>query len=416
MDNKKGNRVDNQLTLIKRGAAELIPEKELKSKLREAERQKKNLKIKFGADPTAADLHLGHLVILRKLRQFQDLGHRVIFIIGDFTALIGDPSGKTETRPNLSPEEIKKNAATYQKQIFKVLNPDKTEVIFNSRWLGKMDISDFLRLSSHYTVARMLERDDFFKRYKDKKPITIREFLYPLLQGYDSVELQADVEIGGVDQKFNLLVGRELQREFNQPPQVVLTLPLLEGTDGVRKMSKSYGNYIGIDEPAEAMYGKIMSIPDSLMIKYFELLTDIEPPIIKKVKREISKGTLHPREAKERLAVEIVGTFYPEEEVEEAAQEFKRIYVDKSLPSRVKVIKKLPASLKKEIKGNSVWLVRFLTQTGLVSSGKKARALITQGGIKIDEEVIKTIDYHLDLSRDHVIKVGKHIFRKISAQ
>ncbi len=410
------NKVDNQLSLIKRGAAELIPERELKSKLGVAERQKKNLKIKFGADPTAPDLHLGHLVILRKLRQFQDLGHRIIFIIGDFTALIGDPSGKTETRPNLSPEEIKKNAATYQKQIFKVLNPDKTEVVFNSRWLGKMDISDFLKLSSHYTVARMLERDDFFKRYKDKKPITILEFLYPLLQGYDSVELQADVEIGGVDQKFNLLVGRELQREFNQPPQVVLTLPLLEGTDGVRKMSKSYGNYIGIDEPAEAMYGKIMSIPDSLMIKYFELLTDIEPPIIKKVKREISKGTLHPREAKERLAVEIVGTFYPEEEVEEAAQEFKRIYVDRSLPSRVKVIKKLPASLKKEIKGNSVWLVRFLTQTGLVSSGKKARALITQGGIKIDEEVVKTIDYHLDLSLDHVIKVGKHIFRKISAQ
>ena len=410
------NKVDNQLSLIKRGVAELIPEREFKNKLGEAERHKKPLKVKFGADPTAPDLHLGHLVILRKLKQFQDLGHRIIFIIGDFTALIGDPSGKTETRPNLSPEEIKKNAATYQKQIFKVLNPDKTEVVFNSRWLGKMDISDFLRLSSHYTVARMLERDDFFKRYKARKPITILEFLYPLLQGYDSVKLEADVEIGGVDQKFNLLVGRELQREFKQPPQVILTLPLLEGTDGVRKMSKSYGNYIGIDEPAELMYGKIMSTPDSLMIKYFELLTDVEPPIIKKVKREISKGTLHPREAKERLAVEIVGTFYPEEEVEEAAHEFKRIYVDRSLPSRVKVIKKLPALLKKEIKGNSVWLVRLLTQTGLVPSGKKARALITQGGIKIDEEVVKTIDYHLDLSRDHVIKVGKHIFRKILAQ
>ncbi len=410
------NTVESQLSLIKRGVAELIPEREFKNKLGEAERQKKPLKVKFGADPTAPDLHLGHLVVLRKLKQFQDLGHQIIFIIGDFTALIGDPSGKTETRPNLSPEEIKKNAATYQKQIFKLLNPDKTEVIFNSHWLGKMDISDFLRLSSHYTVARMLERDDFFKRYKNKKPITMLEFLYPLLQGYDSVELQADVEIGGVDQKFNLLVGRELQREFNQPPQAILTLPLLEGTDGVRKMSKSYGNYIGIDEPAEVMYGKIMSIPDTLMLKYFELLTDVEPQIIKKVKREISKGTLHPREAKERLAVEIVGTFYPEEEVEEAVQEFKRIYVDKSLPSRVKVIKKLPASLKKEIKGNTIWLVRFLTQTGLVVSGKKARALITQGGIKIDEEVVKSIDYHLDLSRDHVIKVGKHIFRKILAQ
>ena len=407
---------EGPLSLIKRGVAELIPERELKSKLGEAERQKKPLKIKFGADPTAPDLHLGHLVILRKLKQFQDLGHQVIFIIGDFTALIGDPSGKTETRPNLSPEEIKKNAATYQKQIFKLLDPDKTKVVFNSHWLGKMDISDFLKLSSHYTVARMLERDDFFKRYKDKKPITILEFLYPLLQGYDSVELQADVEIGGVDQKFNLLVGRELQRGFNQLPQVVLTLPLLEGTDGVIKMSKSYGNYIGIDEPAAVMYGKIMSIPDSVMLKYFELLTDVEPQIIKKVKQEVSKGTLHPREAKERLAVEIVGTFYPEEEVEEAAREFKRVYVDKRLPSRVKVIKKLPASLKKEIKGNTIWLVRFLTQTGLVSSGKKARTLIIQGGIKIDEEVVESIDYHLDLSRDHVIKVGKHIFRKILAQ
>ncbi len=408
--------VESQLSLVKRGVEEVIPEKELANKFKEASRGKRALRIKFGADPTAPDLHLGHLVILRKLRQFQELGHQITFIIGDFTAMIGDPSGKIETRPKLSQSEIKKNAVTYQKQIFKLLDPGKTEVLFNSSWLGKMDVSYFLKLSSRYTVARMLERDDFFKRYKDKKPITILEFLYPLLQGYDSVKIQADIEIGGFDQKFNLLVARDLQREYKQVPQVVLMLPLLEGTDGVKKMSKSYGNYIAINEPAQTMYGKIMSIPDSLIIKYFELLTDVDKQIIKKIKGEVSQGSLNPRDAKERLAIEIVGTFYPEKEVEEAGQEFKRIYVDKTLPAKVTVIKKLPAALKKEIKGGSIWLVRLLTQTRLVSSGKKARSLITQGGIQIDGETIKNIDYHLELSREHIIKVGKHIFRKILAQ
>ena len=409
--------IEQQLSIIKRGMGEIIPEKELKNKLKEAARAKKPLKVKFGADPTAPDLHLGHLVILRKLKQFQDLGHQVIFIIGDFTAMIGDPSGKTEVRPNLSREEIKKNAATYQKQIFKVLLPDKTTVVFNSKWLGKMDISDFLKLSSHYTVARMLERDDFFKRYKDKKPITILEFLYPLLQGYDSVELQADVEIGGVDQKFNLLLGREFQREFGQAPQVILTLPLLEGTDGVKKMSKSYGNYIGINEPAKTMYGKVMSIPDSLIIKYFELLTDVEQQSIKKLKREMSQGSLNPRDAKMRLAREIVGTFYPAQKVEEATQDFKRVYAYKNLPTTVNVISKETLRvLKKEKEGNSIWIVRLLTQTGWVASGKKARTLITQGGVKIDSQVIKNIDYRLDLSKKHIIKIGKHMFREIPAQ
>jgi len=409
------NTVEQQISIIKRGTGEIIPEKELENKLKRARREKTSLKVKFGADPTAPDLHLGHLVIVRKLKQFQDLGHEVIFIIGDFTAMIGDPSGKTETRPNLSRAEIKKNAATYQKQIFKLLDPGKTTVVFNSNWLGKMDISDFLKLSSHYTVARMLERDDFFKRYKDKKPITILEFLYPLLQGYDSVKLQADVEIGGVDQKFNLLVGREFQREFGQAPQVILTLPLLEGTDGVKKMSKSYGNYIGIDEPAGIMFGKIMSIPDSLIIKYFELLTDVNQQIINKFKKEMSQGKLNPRDAKIRLAEEITGIFYPAQKVEEAAQEFKRIYAYKNLPSKVEVISKETARILEKA-GNSIWIVRLLTETGWVASGKKARTLISQGGLKIDGKTVKNIDYRLDLSKEHIIKVGKHMFRKIPAQ
>ncbi len=407
--------VKRQLSLIKRGVTEIIPENEFKDKLKLSIQEKRPLRIKFGADPTAPDLHLGHLVILRKLKQFQELGHQIIFLIGDFTALIGDPSGRTETRPTLSRAEIKKNAATYQKQIFRFLDSTKTKVVYNSEWLEKMDIGGFLKLSSYYTVARMLERDDFLERYRNNKPITILEFLYPLLQGYDSVELKADVEVGGVDQKFNLLVGREFQREFKQPPQAILTLPLLEGTDGVKKMSKSYGNYIGINESAKTIYGKIMSIPDFLIIKYFELLTDVEEETIKNFQEGMSKGNLNPRDVKMDLAKEITGIFYPPEKTEEAARDFRKVYTQKDIPDSIEVVdEKTLRMLEKE--GNSVWIISLLTRTSWVASGKKARSLINQGGVKIDGEVVKDIDFRLDLSKEHIIKIGKHMFKKIPAR
>ncbi|GAH18880.1 unnamed protein product, partial [marine sediment metagenome] len=287
--------IKEELRIIKRGIEEIISEEELIKKLEKSRKEKRPLRIKQGFDPNAPDIHLGHTVGLRKMRQFQDLGHDVYFLIGDFTGMIGDPSGQTVTRKQLTEEEVKKNAETYKKQVFKILNPEKTKVVFNSQWLGKLSFSEVLKICSEYTVARMLERDDFATRYKKEKPIGIHEFLYPLMQGYDSVALQADIELGGTDQKFNLLVGRTIQREYGQEPQVIITMPLLEGTDGVEKMSKSLNNYIGINEPPQVMYGKVMSIPDNLMFRYFEFVTDVPLNEIDKIKIDLENNNIHPR-------------------------------------------------------------------------------------------------------------------------
>ncbi|MDI6703700.1 MAG: tyrosine--tRNA ligase [bacterium] len=384
----------DQLEKIRRGVAEIISEDELRDKLN----SKRPLRIKFGADPTSPDIHLGHTVILRKLRQFQELGHRVIFIIGDFTARIGDPSGRQETRPSLSEREIFKNAETYKEQVFKILDRSKTEVVFNSSWLDRMDLRDVVKLSSLYTVARMLERDDFKKRYDEKRDITILEFLYPLLQGYDSVILHADVEIGGTDQRFNLLVGRVLQRRFGQESQVVITMPLLEGLDGVRKMSKSYGNYVGVTDSAKEMFGKLMSIPDSLMDKYFELLTEVD---LNKIR------DLHPKKKKMCLAKNIVSFYYGRDAAEEEEKEFERIFRRKEYPKEIPIF---------YVKKREINLVELMKEGKLVESKLEAKRLISQGGVRIDGKRILAEDYAIKIENPCILQVGKRRFLKIAIQ
>ncbi|MEK7812297.1 MAG: tyrosine--tRNA ligase [Candidatus Desantisbacteria bacterium] len=384
--------LNEQLSIINHGTVEVISEDELKTRIG----KKTRLRIKFGADPTAPDIHLGHTVVFRKLKQFQELGHEIIFIIGDFTARIGDPSGRLKTRPGLSLEEIANNADTYQEQVFKILDREKTTVVFNSQWLEDIGISGLMELSSHYTVARMLERDDFTKRYKEGKEITILEFLYPLLQGYDSVHLQADVEIGGTDQKFNLLVGRELQRDYGQAPQVVITMPLLEGTDGVKKMSKSYGNYIGVKESAKDMFGKIMSIPDAIMHRYFELLTDID---IKSI------SNMHPKEAKQLLAREIVTFYHSKDEAIMAEQGFERVFSQKGLPDEMQEI----------CVTENVKLVDLLCEKSLVPSKSRARRLIDQGGIRVNNERVMDVEFVVDMQKEcMVVQYGKRNFVRLN--
>ncbi|MEW6096474.1 MAG: tyrosine--tRNA ligase [bacterium] len=379
------------LDIVKRGVEEIILEEELIKKFK----SKKPLRIKFGADPTSPDIHLGHTVILRKLRQFQDLGHNVIFIIGDFTARIGDPSGRDVTRKPLSKEEIERNAKTYQEQVFKILDKNKTEVVFNSQWLDKLTPHEIMKLSSCYTVARMLERDDFKKRYADGKEITIVEFLYPLLQGYDSIVVKADVELGGTDQKFNLLVARQLQRDYGQESQVVITMPLLEGTDGVRKMSKSYGNYIGVLDSSKEMFGKVMSIPDALMPKYFELLTNISLNEIK---------FLHPKEAKKLLAKEIIKFYYDEDEAKRKEEEFEQIFRDKKLPEEIPEFK---------VNKTSIGLIDAIVMSKSAPSKSEARRLIAQGGVKIDQKRVEELNFELDLTTPRILQVGKKRFVKL---
>ena len=320
--------IDRQMAVIKRGVAELIDEKELRKKLERGT----PLRVKVGFDPTAPDLHLGHTVVMHKMRHFQELGHQIIFLIGDFTGRIGDPTGRSETRPPLTEEQVIANAETYKKQVFKILDPEKTIVEFNSHWLGKMDASDFIRLASSYTVARMMERDDFEKRFREQRPISIHEFIYPLCQGYDSVALKADVEMGGTDQKFNLLVGRNLQAHYGMESQCILTMPLLEGLDGVRKMSKSYGNYIGINEPAADQFGKAMSVSDDLMWRYYELISSKSRDEIAALKKDVEEGRLHPKKAKEALAYEIVARYHGEEQAQEALQGFNSVFADGGIP------------------------------------------------------------------------------------
>ena len=384
--------VDEQLKLIKRGAVEIISEEELIKKLHRSLKENKPLTIKAGFDPTAPDLHIGHTVLLRKLRQFQELGHKVIFLIGDFTGRIGDPSGRSEIRKQLTKEEVEKNADTYKHQISKVLDLKKLQIVFNSKWFDHMPVVEILKLTTHATVAQMLARADFKKRLEQNQDISLLEFMYPLLQGYDSVMLNADIELGGTDQIFNLLVGRDLQRDFNQEPQVVITMPLLEGTDGVQKMSKSYGNYIGINEPTDSMFGKVMSISDALMMKYFELLTDQDLEQVK---------TLHPKEAKVKLAKIITGQYHGEHAADKAEANFQRVFSNKGLPEDMPVYK---INTKKAV-------LEVMLDSKLVGSGNEARRLILQGAVIFEN--LKVDNEKFIIEKSGILKVGSRRFLKI---
>jgi len=385
---------EKQVSLIKENVMKIVKEEELLEKIK----KKGSLKVKLGVDPTAPDIHLGTSIPLLKLRCFQNLGHKVILVIGDFTAQIGDPSGRVKTRKPLSSEEINFNARTYQEQVFKILDAEKTEIVFNSKWLAPLNFSQVLNLASRYTVARILERDDFYKRYHNNYPIGLHEFLYPLMQAYDSVALKADVEIGGTDQTFNLLVGREIQKSYGQSPQVIITLPLLEGTDGKEKMSKSLGNYIGINEPPEEIYGKIMSLPDELTGKYFRLLTFLSEEEIK------SKEKLHPKKAKEDLAMEIVSFYYGKSSAKSVSGRFNHIFKEKKTPEDVPVWK---------IKKDKIWIIKLLQLTGLAGSSSEARRLILQGGVKWDGKKVKDVNLEVSLDNEHILQVGKRKFMKI---
>ncbi len=401
--------IKEELRIIKRGIEEIISEEELIKKLEKSRKEKRPLRIKQGFDPNAPDIHLGHTVGLRKMRQFQDLGHDVYFLIGDFTGMIGDPSGQTVTRKQLTEEEVKKNAETYKKQVFKILNPEKTKVVFNSQWLGKLSFSEVLKICSEYTVARMLERDDFATRYKKEKPIGIHEFLYPLMQGYDSVALQADIELGGTDQKFNLLVGRTIQREYGQEPQVIITMPLLEGTDGVEKMSKSLNNYIGINEPPQVMYGKVMSIPDNLMFRYFEFVTDVPLNEIDKIKIDLENNNIHPRDVKKRLAREIVQLYHGHSASLIAEEEFEKVFKKKLYPEEIKEL-----VLKKDnLKEGKIWITELIAMSNLVSSKSEARRLIKQGGVRINSEKVSDPNFDLTVEEGMILKIGKLNFIKL---
>ncbi len=387
---------EEQLKLLKQGTVEIIEEEELLEKLKEG----RPLRIKAGFDPTAPDLHLGHTVLLQKLRQFQLLGHEVYFVIGDFTAMIGDPTGRSETRPPLSREQVLENAKTYEHQVFKVLLPEKTNIVFNSTWLSTLGTEGLIKLAGQYTVARMLERDDFSKRFKEGNPIYIHEFLYPLLQGYDSVFLKADVELGGTDQKFNLLVGRDLQRTFGQKPQVCITMPLLVGLDGVKKMSKSYGNYIGITEEPNHMFGKLMSISDELMWNYYLLLTDYSQEEIEEFKKN-----LHPMEAKKRLAHYIVSRYHSKESADKALEFFEKTFSQREFPEDAQIIK-VPAGYRQRA-------YEFLFELGIEASKNSARRLIEGGGLKINGQKIQDPNQEIQVSEELKLQVGKKRFYRV---
>ena len=392
------NEVERQLALIARGAVEIISTKELGDKLAESLKDRRPLRVKAGFDPTAPDLHLGHTVLIHKLKHFQDLGHEVVFLIGDFTGMIGDPTGVSETRKPLTKEEVRQNAKTYERQIYKILDPERTIIDFNSRWMNRMTAEQLIHLSAHYSMARMLERDDFQKRYRDQKPISIHEFLYPLIQGYDSVALEADVELGGTDQKFNLLVGRELQRAYGQSPQVVLTMPLLEGTDGVRKMSKSLGNYIALEDPPEEMFGKLMSISDTLMWRYYELLTTEDLHSVK---------AMHPMEAKLNLASTIVARYHSPSAAADARAEFRQKFSEREFP--------VESAERTVLSAEPMPLVAVITKAGLAPSKTEARRLIAQGGVELDGEKVTDGDRILpaEPGREYRLKVGKKRFAVI---
>jgi len=389
--------VDEQLTYLKKGAAEIIREAELRAKLEKSRSTGKPLRVKLGMDPTAPDLHLGHTVVLRKLKHFQDLGHTAIFLIGDFTGMIGDPTGRSATRPPLSREQIEQNAETYKTQVFKILDPKKTVIDFNRRWMGQFTADDFVRLMAKYTVSQMLEREEFHKRFQDEKPISMHELLYPLVQGYDSVALEADVELGGTDQKFNLLVGRELQRAYGQESQVVLTTPILEGLDGVQKMSKSLGNAIGIHEPPLEMYGKVMSISDDMMWRYYELLTDVQVAEIKKMKSE-----KHPMQAKKELARRIVADFHSAEGAAKAGEEWAKQFQKNEVPEDVEEVTV-------EIREQRVRLDKLLARVGLADSVSDAVRKIKQKAVRVNGEVKADPLAALDIKEQMTLQVGRKI-------
>ncbi len=403
--------LQKQIETIVMGTEEVLLEEELKSILKKSIKENKPLKIKLGLDPTSPDIHLGHTVVLNKLRQFQDLGHKAILIIGDYTARIGDPSGRSVLRPKLSGDIIDKNAKTYMKQAFKILDPEKTEVVKNSRWLKVLKFEDVLNLSSKFTVARMLERDDFKKRFKGNIPIAIMEFLYPIMQAYDSVAIKADVELGGTDQRFNLLMGRELQKEFSLRQQIAITMPILVGTNGVEKMSKSLGNYIGVDEAPQEIFGKIMSIPDGIMMDYFKLLTTLEIGEIRKIESDIKKEKLNPSIVKRKLAKEIIEKFYSIKEAVKAEENFDLIFKKKEVPDD---ISEYQIECEK-LKGGKISLTGLLVECGLVKSKGEARRLIEQGGIRIENKKIddKDMEFDPEYINGKIIKRGKRHFKKI---
>jgi len=394
--------MEDNLNLIKRGIDELLNEDELLSKLK----KKKQLVVKAGFDPTAPDLHLGHTVLINKLRHFQELGHKIVFLIGDFTAMIGDPTGKNKTRPPLDPSDIKKNSKTYTNQVFKILDPELTEVRFNSEWCSNLGAEGIIKLASQYNLARMLERDDFSKRYKSNQSIAIHEFLYPLIQAYDSVALQADVELGGTDQKFNLLVGRELQRTYEQEPQVVITVPILEGLDGTNKMSKSLGNYVGIDEAPDEMFGKIMSISDDLMWRWFDLLSFKSSEEIQAVKDQQSDG-MNPRDIKISLAKEIISRFHDEDAADKAEHNFLNQFQKKNIPENIE-------ELSLEWKEPSILLPNLLKESGMTESTSEAIRMIKQGAVRINEEKITDPKHSVNKGEASIYQVGKRKFKKIT--
>ncbi len=401
--------IKNDFTLLKRGTEEIIPLEDFMRKLDISEKNNSPLTIKAGFDPTAPDIHLGHTVLLRKMKHFQDMGHRVVFLIGDFTGMIGDPSGKSETRNRLTREQVMENAETYKRQFFKILDREKTVVDFNSRWCAGMTFTDVLELTAKYNVARMLERDDFSERYRTGKSISMLEFMYPLVQGYDSVALKADVELGGTDQKFNLLVGRDLQKEYGQEPQVIITMPLLVGLDGVNKMSKSLNNYVGIDEPPREIFGKIMSISDELMYHYFEIVTDIPMDEVRSMKESVASGALHPKEAKVRLAKEICAQFYDRDTADRAEAEFTKIFVNRDRPDIIDEFH-VPVG---ETKDGRIWGVKLLVIAGLAKTNGEARRLISGGGVTFNSSKIESEDFEFILPLDGIMKVGKRRFLKI---
>jgi len=391
--------VDEQLTYLKKGAAEIIRESDLRAKLEKSRATGKPLRVKLGMDPTAPDLHLGHTVVLRKLKHFQDLGHTAIFLIGDFTGMIGDPTGRSVTRPPLTREQIEHNAETYKAQVFKILDPLKTVVDFNRRWFGPMSSDDFVRLAARYTVSQLLEREDFHKRFQEEKPISVHELLYPLVQGYDSVALEADVELGGTDQKFNLLVGRELQRTYGHESQVVLTTPILEGRDGVQKMSKSLGNAIGIDEPPLEMYGKIMSISDEMMWRYYELLTDVQVADIEKMKREA-----HPMQAKKDLARRIVADFHAGEAAAKAGEDWAKQFQKDEVPEDVEEIAI-------EVPENPIRIDKLMARAGLSGSVSDAGRMVKQGAVRVNGAPITDPTTVIDISSKPTFQVGRKVKR-----
>ncbi|WP_217558516.1 tyrosine--tRNA ligase [Paenibacillus sp. GbtcB18] len=400
---------ERQVEILRRGAVEIVPEEELKLKIAESLADNRPLKIKLGLDPSAPDIHVGHTVVLHKLRQFQELGHHVQLLIGDFTGRIGDPTGKSETRKQLTEEDVKRNAETYKKQIFKILDPEQTTVCYNSEWLSPLTFADVVELSAKLTVARVLERDDFSKRYTSGQPIHVHEFFYPLMQGYDSVALKCDVELGGTDQKFNLLMGRTLQKEYGVPAQVAIMMPLLEGLDGVNKMSKSLGNYIGIDEAPNEIYGKAMSVPDELMLKYYELATDLSHDELSALRAGIEDGSVHPRDAKMRLAATFVRMYHGEEAASEAERHFVTVFQQRALPDDIEEVE-LAAG---ELEEGGIRLVKLLVTLGLQATNGEAKRSIQQGGVRLNEEKVTDPNASVEVKDGDILQVGKRKFAKI---